>query len=448
MNQHSNKKKTIYIDGMTCVSCETLISDGLNELAGVAQVSVCHKKCIAEITYEGKEPHFAKIAGKIKKLGYIVSEKPFEKKKKKANKEQWFYAVLIVFCLYWVFRYFQWIGIFDWIEIDPQDVGFGAAFLVGIVASLSTCLAVVGAVIISFGAKYQSMGTKFERNIKPHVLFHVGRIGGFFILGGLLGSIGNFFDLSITVMGWFTIIIAFVLVWLGLNILGILPSITSVGLHMPKGTMKYWNTLKKSEHAMAPVLLGVFTFFLPCGFTQSMQLFAVSSGSFFVGGMTLAFFALGTAPVLFGIGVVSSKSQKKDRVVFQKVMGFIILAFAWYTLSSGLATNGIVLSTGSGIRSPDMTDVVLQDGVQVIKMDVDYRGFTPNRFNLKKGVPVRWEINGINVSGCTNRIIVPDYNIQKPLVLGKNIVEFTPTSSGMVSFSCWMGMVRGSFIVK
>ncbi|PLX28591.1 hypothetical protein C0581_01655 [Candidatus Parcubacteria bacterium] len=445
----NNKKKTIHISGMTCVSCETIISDELKELDGIGEVHVNHKTQTAEISLTGGGPHFSKIAQKIKKLGYDASEEPIVKKAKKATKAQWFGSLAIVFSLYWVYRYFKWIGIFSLVEVDPSNVGFGAAILVGVVASLSTCLAVVGAVVISFGAKYESRGTKFERNIKPHILFHAGRIGGFFLLGGLLGSIGNFFELSTSVMGWFTVIIAVVLAWLGLNILGILPSLTTTGFHMPKGVMKYWNKLKQSEHAAAPVVLGAFTFFLPCGFTQSIQLFAVASGSFFVGGMTLAFFALGTLPVLFGVGVMSSKSRNKDRVVFKKAMGFIIIAFAWYTLSSGLAANGIVLTAGGSTSAVESgPSVTMQDGVQVIEMDVDYRGFTPNKFELKKDVPVRWVINGKQISGCTNEVIVPEYGISKKLTSGKNIVEFTPTKAGTTSFSCWMGMVRGSFVVS
>ncbi len=442
-----SKKKKIYIDGMTCVSCETIIRDELGEISGVSAVTVCHKKQIAELEYSSKHLHFNKIASKLKKLGYTASEKPFETTQKKATKEQWFYALFIVFCLYWVYRYFKWIGLIDLFAIDTTDVGYGAAILVGIVASLSTCLAVIGAVVMSFGATYQSRGTTFERNVKPHLLFHAGRIGGFFVLGGVLGSIGNVFSLSMSAMGWFTVVIALVLAWMGLNILGLLPSITSTGLHMPTSTMKYWNKIKESEHAAAPVLLGVFSFFLPCGFTQSMQLFAVGSGSFFVGAMTMALFALGTAPVLLGVGVMSSKSQNKDRVVSKKVMGFIILAFAWYTLSSGLAAHGIVVGSSS-VSSADETDIVLQDGVQVIEMDVDNRGFTPSTFTLKKGVPVKWIINGKQIYGCTNEVIVPEYGISKKLIQGENIVEFTPSKAGTVSFSCWMGMVRGSFNVQ
>ena len=81
-------------------------------------------------------------------------------------------------------------------------------------------------------------------------------------------------------------------------------------------------------------------------------------------------------------------------------------------------------------------------------MHVTTQGFEPNVLKLKKGVPVRWVIKGDNITGCTSKIIVPSLNISQPLVSGDNIVEFTPQKAGEIPFSCWMGMVRGKFIVE
>lgn len=432
---------------MTCVSCEIIISEELKKIEGIHEVIVCHKKQTAEITFKDNETRLKKIIYKIKKLGYEASGEPFEKtiKTPKATKKQWLYAFLLVFFLYWVYRYFQWIGIFSWVDIEPNNIGYGAAFLVGIIASLSTCLAIIGTVVISFGTKYQTQGTTFEKNIKPHLLFHMGRITTFFLLGGLLGIVGNFFELSQSFMGWFTIIIAVVFAWLGLNILGILPSLSTVGFRMPKSSMRVWNRLKESEHALTPILLGGFTFFLPCGFTQSMQLFAMGSGNFWVGALTLTFFALGTAPVLFSLGVMTSKSKNKKRVILQKAIGFIIIAFAYFTLSSGLALAGISLNT----PSTEGTEASVEtDDVQIINMTVDFSGYSPSTIRIKKDIPVRWEINGKQLSGCTNEIIVPDLGIRKKLAPGNNVIDFTPKKTGTIGFSCWMGMVRGKFIVE
>lgn len=42
-----------------------------------------------------------------------------------------------------------------------------------------------------------------------------------------------------------------------------------------------FQTFRKIEHkTFTPLLIGLGTFFLPCGFTQSMQIAALSTGSF------------------------------------------------------------------------------------------------------------------------------------------------------------------------
>ncbi|MFA7244703.1 MAG: sulfite exporter TauE/SafE family protein [Candidatus Magasanikbacteria bacterium] len=445
--------KKIYINGMTCVSCEHLISEDVKKIPNVEKVEVSHKTQIAQVYFSNEKPDSQEIIKTIEKLGYSASENPIDKKEKKnkATGAQWAWSLFIVFCIYLVYKYFSWIGVFDWIQIDSKNIGYGAAFLIGIVASMSTCLAVVGAVVMSFGAKYKTVENKFSKNAKPHLLFHAGRIGSFFLLGGLLGILGNFVQFSASVLSIFTILIALILFWLALNILGFLPSMTTLGIHMPKKSMGVWNKLKDSEHAMAPILLGAFTFFLPCGFTQSMQLFAVSSGNFWVGGLTLAIFALGTSPILFSIGMASSKASSKKNVVMQKVIGFIILAFAFYTLSSGLAVRGIGLTDflkNTNAQSNSAVSIVNSEGVQVVKMAVEYSGYNPEVIKIKAGVPVRWEIDGKQVTGCTSEIVVPDLNIKKKLNQGLNIVEFTATEKGTLNFSCWMGMVRGKFIVE
>lgn len=435
---------------MTCVSCENLISEDVSKVVGVDGVSVSHKTQIAHVHFSKQIPDNQEIIKTIEKLGYEASENPIEKnnKKTKASGSQWAWSIFVVFCIWLVYKYISWIGIFDWIHIDSKNIGYGVAFLIGIVASMSTCLAVVGAVVMSFGAKYKSVGDKFSKNVKPHLLFHAGRIGGFFLLGGLLGVLGNFVQFSSGVLSIFTILIAIVLFWLALNILGFLPSMTTLGIHMPKSSMNVWQKLKKSEHAMAPVLLGAFTFFLPCGFTQSMQLFAVSSGSFWIGGSTLVFFALGTSPVLFSIGMASSKASSKKNIVLQKVIGFIILAFAFYTLSSGLAIKGVGLFDFAKSGGNGGVVATTENGIQVVKMAVEYSGYNPSVIKIKQGVPVRWEIDGKQLSGCTNQIIIPDLNISKKLSSGLNFVEFIAPNKGTLNFSCGMGMVRGKFIVE
>jgi len=441
-----NKKKTINIGGMTCVSCEAIITDEMGKVEEIDEITVCHKKKTAEISFSSTEPNWNKVVAKIKKLGYEASFGRLKESTPKATKKQWFFSILVVFGFYIVYRYLKWIGLLKLLDVDASNVTYGVAILVGVVASLSTCLAVVGAVVISFAAKYESRGSFYQANVKPHLLFHLGRWITFFVLGGLLGLLGSWFNLSGSFMGWFTVLIAAVLAWMGLNILGVLPSLSTVGIRMPKRAMNTWNKLKDSEHALAPMVLGGFTFFLPCGFTQSMQLFAVSSGSFWTGGLTMLLFALGTAPVLIGLGITSSKFSHSKGVVLKKAIGFIVIIFAFYTLSSGLALAGLSVNLPTGGSSAEVSSSV--DGEQVVRMTVDYSGFSPNVFKIKKGVPVKWIIDGEQVSGCTNEIIIPSLGVRKKIYPGENIIRFTPDKEGTIGFSCWMGMVRGKFIVQ
>jgi plastocyanin domain-containing protein len=80
-------------------------------------------------------------------------------------------------------------------------------------------------------------------------------------------------------------------------------------------------------------------------------------------------------------------------------------------------------------------------------MDLTYRGYSPNVIFIKKDIPVRWIINVKQMSGCTDEIILLEYNIKKPLQYGENIIEFTPDRLGDIKFSCWMQMVWGKFVV-
>lgn len=451
------KKAEIKITGISCKSCKMLIEDEIDVLRGVKEVTVDFRNGKCEIEFDENKVSKRKIIKKIEELGYGVSGRPSSAKSffSKNLLKEWLFAGGILLGIFLLYRILNNFGLLQWLDTDQSKMNYGVAFLAGIVASASTCLMVVGAVVISFSAKYETNERSFySKNVKPHLLFHFGRLATFFVLGGVLGLVGSWFSFSGGFVGWFTILVALVLVWLGLNILGALPAISSLGISLPKKFLKNWNKLKNSEHPLAPAVLGGLTFFLPCGFTQSMQLFAMSTGVPWQGSWTLFFFALGTGPVLLGLGVAANRFKNLRLNVFKKAAGMAIIIFSIYIFSSGLAILGVsgvetFVSQGEQKKQAVASkEEGKNDEIQVIKMTVDYRGFKPNVFTLEKGVPVKWVIEGEQVSGCTNEIIVPSLKVKQEIKPGKNIVEFTPNKTGTINFSCWMGMVRGKFIVK
>ena len=78
-------------------------------------------------------------------------------------------------------------------------------------------------------------------------------------------------------------------------------------------------------------------------------------------------------------------------------------------------------------------------------MDASSRGYSPNYFKVKAGIPVRWEITDTGTSGCTNAVISKNlFEGEIYLTPGKtSFKEFTPTKTGKFKFSCWMGMISG-----
>ena len=101
----------------------------------------------------------------------------------------------------------------------------------------------------------------------------------------------------------------------------------------------------------------------------------------------------------------------------------------------------------SQLQSP----AVLQDSCceteQTINMTVSKTGYSPNQFLLRKGVPVKWVINVKELTQCNKVILAPSYGLTIELKQGVQIVEFTPNQTGLVSWSCWMGMLPGTFTV-
>jgi sulfite exporter TauE/SafE len=335
---------------------------------------------------------------------------------------------------------------------------YGVALLVGVVASLSTCLAVVGAIVIAFAETYQAAPGESAASavVRPNILFHLGRIATFAVLGGVLGLIGGELSISGRFMSVLTMAVAVFMLLLGLNILGFAPSLTRLGIKMPAGLTVGLDRMKASRSPVMPLALGGLTFFLPCGFTQSMQIMALGSGSFVRGALIMGLFAVGTLPVLFTAGVTASWTRQHRVVVIQKAAGLLVIAFALFTLSSGArlfgftgrVTPGTTVTTPLSTTPPATTPPTTTPPTsQRIEMHVKYSGFEPAVLHVKKGVPVTFAVFGDEVTGCTNRIIIPSLNISREIGPGENLITFTPAASGSIPYSCWMGMVRGTIVV-
>ncbi len=179
--------------------------------------------------------------------------------------------------------------------------------------------------------------------IKPQLMFHGGRIVAFFILGGVIGALGAAFTLNTSATFILGLIIGIVMLILGINLLDVFPWVKKLQPSMPKFIAKQAHGVSKLNHILTPLLVGVATFFLPCGFTQSMQLYTLTTGSFLKGGLTMLSFALGTLPVLALISFSSFSIQNSSKAgIFFKTAGLVVIMFALFNLINSLVVIGVI----------------------------------------------------------------------------------------------------------
>ena len=445
--------KTIPIKGMHCRSCEILIEDELMKLHGVKKALVSEKRGVAEIYYKGFLEE-EKIEKAVCSAGYTIGvneQKPLFSKRMQDYVDLG-YAFLILALLYMIGNT---LGLFNLSLKGSGNYGsLPIVLLVGLTAGVSTCMALVGGLVLAASARFvekHPQATLLQK-FKPHLFFNAGRIISFFVLGGIIGYAGSFFQLSTTTLGLLTIAVGAVMVLMGLQLTEIFPRLTGLQFTLPKGISRVLGIKEASEKEYShknSFIMGASTFFLPCGFTQAMQLFAISSGSPITGALTMGVFALGTAPGLLGIGGLTSMVKGAFAKPFFKFAGLVVIFMAVFNISNGLNLSGIDVNAFINPKVNSIAgndpNVTLENGVQIVKMTQTSSGYSPNSFTIKKGVPVKWVVTSEDAFTCAASIISSKLGIRKNLEAGENIIEFTPTEAGQVRFTCSMGMYSGVF---
>ena len=179
--------------------------------------------------------------------------------------------------------------------------------------------------------------------LKPQVMFHAGRMIAYFILGGVIGSLGKAFTLSPGATFAIEIFVAVVLFILGLNLLEVFAWTRRLQPSLPQFLAQHAVRALALRRSLTPFVVGAATFFLPCGFTQSIQIYALSTGSFLRGGLTMLTFALGTFPVLALASFGSSQMGRGSWAGgFFKSVGLVVIAFSLFSLVNCLVLMGII----------------------------------------------------------------------------------------------------------
>lgn len=430
---------------MHCRSCEIMIEDQIvSKINGVEKVDVNYHKGLVKIYYNQQTISDDQIKKAVKDAGYSVgidSKRSFLAKDSMVYIEL-FFAGGVLLLVYFLMKIFGISNLNYGFDSSP---GLMVVVFIGLTAGISTCMALVGGIILGISARHADLHPEATpvQKFRPHLFFNAGRILSYILLGGVIGLAGSAFRFSSPVLGSLIILVGIVMLFLGLKLIEVFPRLDG-GLALPKSISRLFgiNRETKEYSHQGSFLSGVLTFFLPCGFTQAMQLYAVSTGSFIQGSLIMGLFALGTMPGLLGIGVMTSVVKGWFRGYFFKFAGLVVIVLGLLNISFGYNLTGITFGS-TNIPKEEKISGIFEDGKQVIRITQSGSGYSPSNITVKKDTPVKLLIDATNLYVCTASFVIPKYNIFISLKDGINEIEFIPTSAGPVKFSCSMGMYTG-----
>lgn len=411
---------------MTCTSCEYRVERAIKQLSGVINVKASYSGQFAKVEYDDRLCSLSKIRAAIKNAGYSTQ----------SSNEYKFMGILISVGAI-VLLGLKTSG-FD-MEAKLANASYAVLFVVGVLTSIH-CVGMCGGIMLSQSLSKESKN-KFEA-IQPAILYNLGRVVSYTILGGIIGALGSVFSLSIMAKAAVQMFAGVFMIMMGFNMAGF-SAFRKFHIKLPHFACKAKNKTG------SPLIVGLLNGLMPCGPLQTMQLFALGTGSAAKGALAMFTFSLGTVPLMLTFGALSGLLSKGYTKKILKFSGVLIIVLGLIMGNRGLALAGININPVTALANDSnaasntyVAKAILQDGIQIITMTADNNGYTPNAFYVQKGIPVKWIVDGKEMNSCNNAIVARELNLEWKIKKGENIKEFTPGDKD-INFSCWMGMISG-----
>lgn len=453
-------KEGILIKGMTCQSCEKIIRKQAFLVDGLKDFKIDYTTGKGYAIYDPSKTDIDAILDKIEEKGYtgyilkacpdIKDEKTKQSRANEINNDWISYAFIIAGVL--IAGYFI-LQVVDRLPL-PQlgsNISYGLLFVVGLLTGFH-CVAMCGGFVVSYTTRGAKSGAKPH---ELHFMYAVGKLTSYTLIGAAFGFLGSIIAFTPFIRGMAGIIAGAFLVIFGLNMLDISPALKKFRITTPEFITK-WVGIKSGKHD-SPLIIGLLNgLMIACGPLQALYIMAAGTGSAIEGAKLLFIFGLGTLPVMLGFGYLTTYISSKMAGKILRMSGVVVVILGLIMINRGLSLTGTGYDLSSFLPSLPARNInaesgisgVINNGYQEIRMDVLASGWSPNKFVLKKGMPVKWIINGKQITGCNNAIQASKLGLNFNIKKGEQIIEFTPNEEGTIPFSCWMGMIRGTFIVK
>jgi sulfite exporter TauE/SafE/copper chaperone CopZ len=436
---------------MTCRACERRIERQVRRIPNVDAVVASASRARVEVITSGAVSG-VDLAEAIEAAGYEVGRTPWVTR----DARTWMAAgaglVLIVAVA--ILAEVTGLAGFASGAGDIREGGLIVAGLLGLAAGVSTCMALTGGLVLALSAAAAASRPADDdptvlARLRPTFAFLGGRVVGFAALGAALGALGSRVVLPAAAIAVLMILVAVLMTVLGVRLTGLSPRLAGWSPTLP-GTLGARLGLEGSSVSTysdaRAAALGAASFFLPCGFTQAVQVYALSTGSPLVAGGIMAVFALGTVPGLLALGGLPSLLPKSGRPVLLRAIGVVVIGFAAVNGLAGLRLAGVTPDVFAGQAAPAPV-VSIEGGVQTLRTFQLGDGYQPANASLYAGMPTRWIVESLESRSCAVFLQVPSLGIAVTLHKGENVIDLPPLRTGRIQYMCSMGMYGGQLTV-
>jgi sulfite exporter TauE/SafE/copper chaperone CopZ len=443
------KQQTYAVAGMHCASCEAIIERRVRSLECVSDIRASISDGQVTISFEGEPPAPETLTGLFPQGLYTFSPAGSGKPGMLESIRVLGYAAAVVTLFF---------GLSASGLLPPLSIGssssYGAFFLFGLTAGMSTCAALVGGLVLALSTQWLSRidkSTTITDKLKPQLFFNTGRIAAYAAVGALLGLLGGSVRISPGITSVMVVAVSMLMIVLALQMLGFSP-FRKLRTALPKKMVLGASRGFSKRGMLLPFPSGIMTILLPCGFTLAAESAAILSGSPWQGMAIMTFFVLGTLPPLLAIGLSSSELARRPGTsrLFTKTAGLLVMFLTLYNLNSQFGIAALIAGKPS-VQSTTPAAANAASGKEVRTIYTNAADIVPANFVLKRGEKVRFVVDSRDTaSGCMSTIMVPGlWNRPEDLVRGKTIVmEFTPIKPGNYQITCAMGVPRGTITVK
>ncbi len=198
------------------------------------------------------------------------------------------------------------------------------AFMVGLVGSVH-CVGMCGPIAMALPYGRQRELTK----LKNILLYNSGRIFTYSLMGAVIGLVGKGFFVA-GVQSEFSIIIGILLLIVAIFSIDVETKVIAIPF-VDKLMVKLQQNLSrllKKHTGNSLFMVGVLNGFLPCGLVYFAIVGAVSTGQLVNGILYMAFFGLGTLPMMLSISFAGSYVSVKFRNTLKKMYPVFLIGFA------------------------------------------------------------------------------------------------------------------------